>query len=934
MAENPSNECKCCEGLSARTPVEIYNRPGLHAIRYRTGTHSRFKQSMVAGLSDPKRPGLSFLRTRDDDDFSVALIDAWAAVADVLTFYQERIAAESYLRTATEMESISQLSRLIGYRPKPGVASSACLAFFLETAEGAPESVSIDKGTKVQSIPGPGLMPSIFETVESITAWGSLNELKPPMKMRQDVTPSSEKVWFEGMSTGLKPGDGLLFNLEAEEEFFCQVESVKLLPEKNQTEVRIQKQLPLIQEKSKDARPFEDGKAVAGKGVYAKSIKAEDFLILDRLFPIFPAAILRGRVEAPRRGSAELPAGVTAFRSRAYIFGHNAPRFDSLPNIMKYGDYVMEKDKNDPNIVTYVFKDGPYRDREKSWVDTTLGNYHSQNDHHSQNGDPKGANIFLDGIYPVDKGGVIILRDGDICQPYTVDDFWDISKSDFTLTAKVRALALSASQASLEKFSTFSVRGTTVFCQGEELTLARVPCDVPCISGDSIVLDGYLYNLRKDQAIIVCGRLAMDLEENPYSCEPAVISEVQVTPGPNGNTAVSLKDMLKGKYLRDTVTVYANVALATEGETKEEVLGSGDASVPFQRFRLHFSPLTYVPSPSEGGLVSTLRVYVNGIEWREVMSLYECGPKDRVFEVQRDENGQATVKFGDGKCGSRLPTGVENVRAVYRKGLGRAGNVDAGKLSLPMKVPLGVKGVRNPMAASGGADSEDLESARTNAPLGMFTLGRLVSLQDYEDFARAFAGIGKAMAAWTWNGQTRGILVTVAGQGGDDVPTDGVLYKNLLSHMHKAGDPSIPVELMSYQKAFFRAAASVKVDPDYQADQVLSSVKNSVLARFSFNNRGFGQDVYLSEIMAAIQSVSGVTAVEVSRLYRVTATKEMKTAKCGEVPADIILSGEAGLETVIQASSPKSGDKLQLAAAAELLIIDQNQPFDYLEVIA
>ena len=42
------------------------------------------------------------LRTRDDDDFTIALLDAWATVADVLTFYQERIANESYLRTATE----------------------------------------------------------------------------------------------------------------------------------------------------------------------------------------------------------------------------------------------------------------------------------------------------------------------------------------------------------------------------------------------------------------------------------------------------------------------------------------------------------------------------------------------------------------------------------------------------------------------------------------------------------------------------------------------------------------------------------------------------------------------------------------------------------------------------------------------------------------
>ena len=47
------------------------------------------------------------LKTRDPNDFAIALLDAWATVADVLTFYHERIANEGYLRTATERRSSS-----------------------------------------------------------------------------------------------------------------------------------------------------------------------------------------------------------------------------------------------------------------------------------------------------------------------------------------------------------------------------------------------------------------------------------------------------------------------------------------------------------------------------------------------------------------------------------------------------------------------------------------------------------------------------------------------------------------------------------------------------------------------------------------------------------------------------------------------------------
>ena len=94
--------CGCCTGLTSETPSAVINRPGLSAISYRIGTHSRFKQSMLAALSDVRFAALEHLRTRADDDFTIALIDAVAVMADVLTFYQERLANETFLRTATE----------------------------------------------------------------------------------------------------------------------------------------------------------------------------------------------------------------------------------------------------------------------------------------------------------------------------------------------------------------------------------------------------------------------------------------------------------------------------------------------------------------------------------------------------------------------------------------------------------------------------------------------------------------------------------------------------------------------------------------------------------------------------------------------------------------------------------------------------------------
>src|SRR5215470_15866951 len=113
------NDCGCCEGISTKTPVALYNRPGLSAIAYRVGTHAQFKASMLARLSAHDLPALGRLKTRDDDDFTIALLDAWAVTGDILTFYQERIANEAYLGTATERQSVIELARLIGDELRP-----------------------------------------------------------------------------------------------------------------------------------------------------------------------------------------------------------------------------------------------------------------------------------------------------------------------------------------------------------------------------------------------------------------------------------------------------------------------------------------------------------------------------------------------------------------------------------------------------------------------------------------------------------------------------------------------------------------------------------------------------------------------------------------------------------------------------------------------
>src|SRR5512147_1137707 len=97
---------------------------------------------------DGLRP-LFALTTRERYDPSIALLDAWAIVGDILTFYQERIANEGYLRTATERRSIIELARLVGYRLRPGVAATVYLAYTLDN--NINDEVIIPVGARAQS---------------------------------------------------------------------------------------------------------------------------------------------------------------------------------------------------------------------------------------------------------------------------------------------------------------------------------------------------------------------------------------------------------------------------------------------------------------------------------------------------------------------------------------------------------------------------------------------------------------------------------------------------------------------------------------------------------------------------------------------------------------------------------------------------------------
>lgn len=874
-----------CECAQSRVVVE--NRPGLHSISYRIGTYPQFRQDMLDALS--KNPELVRLTTRQSDDLSIALIDCWAALADVLSFYQERIANEGFLRTAKERLSIKELARTIGYELRPGVAASTFLAFTLEDAQGAPEKTAIDPGTKVQSIPGPGDLPQIFETVEGIEARPEWNKLRPKTVERQELD-SLATIVLKGANTMLKEGDVLLVvtkPAEGSEEFRTTVRTVvSVRPdlEKQVTAVDtsgttplILKILPAIAKALTIQIPRFGKLADSQKLLLVKNLAQVRFT--DSQMRLYSRALgwkkftlsksLNFRIRLPIKRSPKwterkLPepiVGVYAFRAKAGFFGHNAPKYDSLPR-------EQTGEQTSKGVTTY--KTSANRAYPSNWETNQRVSIATD----SQGNEHVDDFVYLDNTYSIAPASFVLVQSPTQQAVYRVTKSHEKSLADYAVSSKVTGLQLSSDDldSKMETLNKFKVRDTTAYIQSQMLELADIQIE-DALEGSTIELDAIVPELKEGQHIAVTGETLF--EDEPTGVVESEIAKISYVIHDDGHTILSLSTSLQNRYKRDTVAINANIALATHGETRQETIGSGEPSKSMQEFYLKQGPLTFVSSPTApGGAASTLEVYVNNILWRQAPDMHSLGPTDQAYAAKIENEdaagyGSTRIIFGDGMRGMRPPAGANNIVARYRVGMGRAGLVKEGQLSLLMTRPLGVKSVTNPVPANGAADPEKMENARKNAPLPLLAMGRIVSLRDFEDYAQAFSGVGKAQAVWAWDGENKVVLLTIASDGGNPISETSQLYSSLASSINNAKDPAITVHIKSFEPVMFKLAAKVAIKPGYIAENVFSAVREALLTKFSFESRQFAQGVNLSDIVSAIQQVEGVMAADIDYFYPV-----------------------------------------------------------------
>ena len=862
------------------------NAPGLDAIAYRPGAWHDFREAIVARLSSRELEALAGLRAREEDDFAIALIDAFAVMADVLGFYQERIANEAFLRTATERRSVLELAALLGYQPAPGVAADAWLAFTLQEAPGAPAlaslPVTIGAGTRTQSVPGPDEAPQTFETVAPVDARLEHNAIAVQTRAPQTIAFGTRELYVDGTGHRLAPGDAILV---------VGAERVRFAAGENW-----------------DVRLLTAVEADEARGLTRIAWR-------EGLGSVVPRVL-------PAAENVELHV----FRRRAALFGHNAPDARLLstngtnlgsvadPRTGRWLRFAVEGQSIDldqpyDQVVPaswIALADDTIRHSGTSGVGyvelyrATAVTQRSRSDYGLSS---RVTHLELDTDEHLDWFGLrttLVLAESERLplaeRPVRAPLYGDLvalATRDEGL-GPGRPVALAGARQHLgiraKGLEMTLADGTEVqLSPGDRLALLAAPTRtlaggaVQSLDPDALLAaldgsgtaqltwtlldrDGRVGTLRAPGSAL---ELSPPDPDDPVAAEVAVIADAaDGVVHDRDRTRLRLSRALRNVYQRDTVRVNANVAPATHGETVSEVLGSGDASRANQRLPLKQLPLTHVRADTPSGRRSTLAVRVADALWEERPTLYGAGPGDRVHTASTDDDGRTTVVFGDGIEGARLPTGDQNVRATYRKGLGAQGNVRAGSLTTLIAGPLGVASVINPEPAAGGEDPEPLSAARRNAPLTVLTLDRAVSLRDYEDFARGFAGIAKAHATWFGAGPARGVFLTVAGPAGAAVEPSGTTHASLLGALRSYADPLVRATVQSYTDATFRLSAAVKVAADAVPGDVLEAVRAALLSAFSFDARDFGQTVSIDEVVACMHRVRGVVAVDVDELRR------------------------------------------------------------------
>jgi len=468
-----------------------------------------------------------------------------------------------------------------------------------------------------------------------------------------------------------------------------------------------------------------------------------------------------------------------------------------------------------------------------------------------------------------------------------------VAASSFGITGRVTQLTLSEPWIDAGAVAQSALRPLTVHAQPAALPLKPAPVTAD-VAGSSIELDGLVAGMERGRLIAVTGtRAGLPAGATVPSGEIAMVASVSAG-GERGDTAYSTLNLARSlayTYQRATVQIYGNVVAAHQGATISQVLGSGQPAQAPQSFTLSSGPLLADPVPTGPGYESTLSVMVDGVGYAQA-DRFDSATPEQSFLAGTDASGQATIVFH-----GPLPAGTGNIVASYRAGDGSQGNLQAGQITQLLTRPASLSSVTNPLPATGGSGGDDQESVRAAIPAGLSGLGRIVTVSDYVALANSIAGVGKASAALTAGA---GVVVTIAGTDPVQLNPGDSLCSGVAAAIAAVADPALPVQVLPASLYLIALTADVVRNPLVSWDATVAAVQAALLASFGYEQRDLGQDVAVSDLLAAAHAAGGVLSCTVTGLALVPVTAsaaalstKLPTLLTGPVPQVAALAAAA-----------------------------------------
>jgi len=184
--------------------------------------------------------------------------------------------------------------------------------------------------------------------------------------------------------------------------------------------------------------------------------------------------------------------------------------------------------------------------------------------------------------------------------------------------------------------------------------------------------------------------------------------------------------------------------------------------------------------------------------------------------------------------------------------------------------------VSNPEQASGGEAGETPANIRINAVNNINSQMRAVTLQDYQarvmSMPQQFGSVFRSYAVKNNSGYGARIYTICRNSDSNLIDTPGVVSNNISTYLNRFKSFSDTIEIGSGNIANIGIDFSVVIDPSANAPQSLMAVIIELKKRFAINRTNFNDNISTSEVMATIQAIDGINAIETFKIVNKTAS--------------------------------------------------------------